>query len=71
MISPEVVNFSPPKSLQQTYTLKKEQALHKVPSQDLGSHFHGVRIKSCEDLLNLIKLKHILFIDHCSFAWRQ
>jgi hypothetical protein len=45
MISPEVVNFSPPKSLQQTYTLKKEQALNKVPSQDLGSHFHGVRIK--------------------------
>jgi len=45
MFNAEVINFDPPKSLKQTYTLKKDQLLNKVPSQDLGNHFHGVTVK--------------------------
>lgn len=45
MYNPEVINFPPPKSLKQTCTWKKDQILNKVPSQDLGNHFHGVRVK--------------------------
>ncbi|XP_057380182.1 ribonuclease P protein subunit p40-like [Daphnia carinata] len=42
MISPEVINFDPPKFLNQEYTVKREQIFNKVPSEEYGNHFHGI-----------------------------
>lgn len=42
MISPEVINFDPPRFLNQEYTVKRDQILNKVPSEEFGNHFHGI-----------------------------